>query len=268
MANLSSQVEYLEYDFIEAYLGVAATAIAGTGAATNKLTATAHGLLNGQIVSLSSIVTLTNVAVNTQYYVVNKSANDLQLAATPGGSAIAIGNSGSANILSTTRYRLYYPNKITPNADKNTYEWKGGGRSVKLEALAALTLTLDSASVPEYVRSNVFSKASLVWSDAGLTATNVTGNGGGNEKSGVSVELYLKCYAKKIVAGSEIGIVTRFYNYPVGTFTPVSPRGPESGAVGALPQFAFSATPGAADINGATISGMASDDYCISGELA
>jgi hypothetical protein len=268
MANLSSQVEYLEYDFHEAYLGVAGTAIAGTGAATNKLTATAHGLLNGQIVSVASIVTLANLAVNTQYYVVNKTADDLQLSATPGGSAIAIGNSGTCNILWTKRYRLYFPNKITPNVDKNTYEWKGGGRSVKLEQLAAMVLNLDTASVPEYVRSNIFSKASLTWSDAGLTATNVTGWGGGNEKSGVSTELHLKCYAKKIVSGSEIGIVTRFYNYPVGTLTPVAPRGPESGAVGAQPQFSFSATPGAADINGATIASMASDDYCISGELA
>ena len=268
MANLTSAVEYLEYDFIEAYVGVAGTPIAATAAATNKLTCTTTNLANGQIVSLSSIVTLTGVALLTQYYIVGKTSTDVQLAATPGGSAIAIGNSGSCNILWTQRYRLYFPNKITPNADKNTYEWKGGGRSVKFEQLAALTLTLDSASVPEYVRSNIFSKASLVWSDAGLTASNVTGNGGGNEKSGVSCELYLKCYAKKFVAGSETGVVTRFYNYPTGTLAPVSPRGPESGEVGALPQWSYSATPGAADINGAAISGMASDDYCISGELA
>lgn len=268
MANLSSVVEYLEYDFHEAYFERPGTPIAGTGAATDKLTATAHGLVNGDVISLTTIVSLTNVALATRYYVVNKSTNDIQVAATPGGTAIVIGNTGSANIIPILRYRAYYPNKITPSADKNTYEWKGGGRSVKFEQLAALTLTIDSASVPAYLHSNLFSKASVTFSDGALAGSNVIGIGGGNDKSGVSCGLYAKCYAKKIVSGSEVGVVTRFYWYPVGTLSIVSPRAPESGAVGALQQYSFSATPGNADINGATITGMASDDYYLSGEIA
>lgn len=266
MANLSSVVEYLPYDFHEAYLEVSAS-FAGTGASTNKISATSHGLSNGDVVSLGSIVTLSATA-STRYYVVSTAANDFQIATTPGGSAVAIGNSGSATVYYQRRYRLYYPNKITPNVDRNTYEWKGGGRSVKLEQLASMTLTLDSASVPAYVHSNVFSKASLTFNDGSLAGSNVIGMGGGNEKSGVSVGLYLKCYAKKIVSGSETGVVTIFQWYPAGTLTMVAPRGLESGAVGPLMQYSFSATPGSADINGATVTGMASDDYFVAGELA
>ncbi|HEX9441325.1 MAG TPA: hypothetical protein VF909_16690, partial [Roseiflexaceae bacterium] len=199
MANLTSVVEYLEYDFHEAYFERPGTAIVGTAGATDTLTAAAHGLVNGDVVSLTSIVTLTNVAVATRYYIVAKTTNTVQLALTPGGTAIVIGNSGTVNLIPILRYRSYYPNKITPNADKNTYEWKGGGRSVKFEQLAALTLTIDSASVPAYVHSNVFSKASMTFNDGALAGSNVIGVGGGNDKSGVSVGLYLKCYAKKIV---------------------------------------------------------------------
>lgn len=267
MAPLTNQVEYLEYDFSEAYFERPGTPIAVTGAATNKVTATAHGLVNGDVVSFSSIVTLV-ISPLTRYYVITASANDFQISATPGGSAVAIGNSGTANALPLKRYRLYYPNKITPNADKDTFEWKGGSRSVKLESLAALTLTLDSASVPAYVHSNIFNKDSLTFNDGALAGSNVIAIGGGNDKSGVSVGFYLKCFGKKIVSGSEVATVTRFYWYPVGTLTIVAPRGPESGAVGALQQYSFSATPGNADINGAAIVGMASNDYFMAGELA
>jgi hypothetical protein len=268
MALITAIVEYAEYEFSEAYAERPGTAIAGTGAATNKLTATAHGLVNGDVVSLTDIVTLTGVAAATRYYVVGKTTNDFQLAATPGGSAIAIGNSGSANVYAITRYRLYFPNKITPNADTNTFEWKGGARVLKLTSLAALTLTLDVACVPPYFHSNVFNKASVVFNDGALAGSNVIGLGGGNDKQGVTTGLYLKCLAKKLVSGAEIGIVTRFYWYPAGTLALTAPRGPESGAVGSLQQYTYSATPGAADINGAAISGMASDDYCLTGELA
>jgi hypothetical protein len=266
MAVLSTNVEYLEYDFTEAYFEVGGS-IAVTGAATNKLSATAHGLVNGDVVSFGGITTLT-ISTLTRYYVVNKTTNDFQIATTPGGSAVAIGDSGSATAKIITRYRLYYPNKITPNADKNTFEWKGGSRSVKLESLAALTLTLDSASVPQYLHSVLFNKASLTFQDGALAGSNAIGVGGGSDKNGVSVGLYLKCNAKKIVNGAETAAVTRFYWYPVGTLTMTAPRGPESGAVGPLQQYSFSATPGSADINGAAISGMASDDYFVSGEIA
>lgn len=267
MALITSAVEYLEYDFHEAYFGVAAS-VAATGAATNKLSATAHGLADGQMVSLADIVTLTNVSASTIYFVVNKTANDFQIAATPGGSAIAIGNSGSATVKYVTRYRFYYPNKSTPNTDRNTYEWKGGGRSVKLEQIAAMTITLDSASVPAYLHSVLFNKSTITFQDAALTGSNSIGYGGGNDKSGVTVEMYLKCYAKKIVSGTETGVVVRYYWFPSGTLTMVSPRGLESGATGPLQQYSFSVTPGASDINGATVTNLASDDYYVAGEIA
>lgn len=268
MAVLSTNVEYAEYDFSEAYIETKGTLAAASGASTNKLTYNAHGLNNGDVVSLADISGLSLVTAATRYYVVNKATNDFQVAATPGGSAIAIGNSGSADVYYIKRWRLYYPNKVTPTNDTNKYEWKGGGRVLKLDQLAAQQLALESATVPQYVHSNIFSKDSLTFQDGALTGSNAIGVGGGNDKNGVTVGMYLKCYAKKLVNGSEVGVVTRFYWYPTGTLTMTAARGLESGANGPLQGYTFNATPGNADIMGATIAGFNSDEYYMTGEIA
>ena len=263
MTVLPTNVEYLEYDFNQLFVRTAATAIAGTGAATNKLTATAHGLSNGDVVSLSAIVTLTNVAALTRYYVVGVTANDLQLALTPGGSAIVIGNSGSANILSFLDVELYYPNTATAEPATTSYEWKGGGNTVNLDTLSGLKLSIDSRSVPQYADSVIFSKDEITISGA----DNAIGFGGGNQKSGVTVGLLIYRNAKKIVSGSETGVVTRVYEYMAGTLTLAKPAGVTTGEVGDMPGYSFSATPGNADINGAAVSGMHAEDFFVSYEL-
>lgn len=82
--------------------------IAGTGISTavavtftdvgDLVTRTAHGLLNGQIVSFPTIVTTTGIVVNTPYYVVNKAANTFQVSLTNGGAAIALTTNGSGTL--------------------------------------------------------------------------------------------------------------------------------------------------------------------------
>ncbi len=263
MTVLPTNVEYLEYDFSQLFARKAATPIVGTGAATNKLTATAHGLANGDVVSLSSIVTLTNVAVLTRYYVIGVTTNDLQLSTTPGGSAIAIGNSGSANILSFNDVELFYPNQASAEPSTTSYEWKGGGKTVNLDTLSGLKLSIDSRSVPSYAHSVLFTKDEIVISGA----DNVIGFGGGNDKSGVTVGMYIIRNAKKLVNGSETAVVQRFYDYPAGTLTLKTTPGITTGEVGSMMGYSFSATPGNHDINGATIVGMDDEDFFIHGEL-
>lgn len=70
-------------------------------AATSLLTSAAHGLLNGQRVRVEAMPGLslpTGLAASTTYYVVTSSTNTLQLAATQGGSAIALTGDGAGNI--------------------------------------------------------------------------------------------------------------------------------------------------------------------------
>ena len=259
---ITTGVEYLERGFDRLIIRTAADAIAGTGAATNKLTATAHGLSDNDIVSLSAIVALTNVSTLTRYYVVSATANDLQLALTQGGTAIVIGNSGSANILSYEDLELYYPNQASIDATTTDYEWNGGDNLVKLSELSGLTLNIDSASVPVYVDATVFSKTEIV--EGGLT--NVVGVGGGSHKQGATIGMLVYRNAKKIVNGAETGTVVRIYNYPAGTLTLRTVPGGQSREVGTLFGYSFSATPGNTDINGATITGMATDDFFYWGE--
>jgi len=264
MANLTTDVEYLEYGFKQLFVRTAAEPIAATAAATNKLTATAHGLQNGDIVSLADIVTLTNVATDTRYYVVGRTANDFQIALTAGGSAIVIGNSGSADVLSFLDVELRYPNQASAEPATTSYEWKGGDKTVNLDTLEGLKLNIDSRSVPSYAQSIIFDKDEIVIGGA----ANVTGFGGGNDKSGVTIGLYIIRNAKKIVNGSEVGIVERFYEYPAGTLTLRTPPGITTSEVGSMLGYSFSATPGNHDINGALIAGMDSNDFFIHGELA
>lgn len=78
----------------------------------------AHGLYDGCKVSFASITSTTGISTNTTYYVVNKTADTFKLAATMGGSALALTTNGSGT--------LYFPKyktavvTITPNGGNLT----------------------------------------------------------------------------------------------------------------------------------------------------
>ena len=57
-----------------------------------------HGLVNGNIVSFTTIVTTTGITVLTPYYVVNANTNGFQVSLTLGGAPIALTNNGSGTI--------------------------------------------------------------------------------------------------------------------------------------------------------------------------
>jgi len=258
---ITAGVEYLERGFDRLIVRKAAD-LAATGASTNKLSATAHGLNNGDIVSLTDIVTLTNVSTGTRYYVISAATNDFQIAATLGGSAIVIGNTGSATVNYYDDYELFYPNQASVDQTTTDYEWNGGDNLVSLSELSGLTLNIDSASVPVYVHGAIFSKSEIT--EGGLS--NAIGFGGGDDKQGATVGMVIYRNAKKVVNGAEVGSVTRIYNYPAGTLTLRAVPGAQSREVGSLFGYSFSATPGNTDVNGATITGMESDDFFYSGE--
>ena len=62
----------------------------------DKLTATAHGLRNGDIVQLTTTDTFPGgLAANVLAYVVNKTTNDFELSLTEGGAAVNITSNGT-----------------------------------------------------------------------------------------------------------------------------------------------------------------------------
>jgi arsenate reductase-like glutaredoxin family protein len=70
---------------------------------------TAHGLENGDQVSFATITTTTGITNNTIYFIVNKTADTFQVAATSGGTAIALTSNGSG----TLRYRSVIESIVT-----------------------------------------------------------------------------------------------------------------------------------------------------------
>jgi hypothetical protein len=74
----------------------------GTGlalaAAGDTVTASAHGLTNGQSVRLSSIVSATGVNSTDPYFVVQPTTNTFKLALTNGGAPVDITADGTATV--------------------------------------------------------------------------------------------------------------------------------------------------------------------------
>lgn len=71
---------------------------------------TAHGLSNDQPVSFATVVTTTGVVTNTIYYVVNKTADNFQVAATVGGAALPLTTNGSGTLNYGTFIQSIVPN--------------------------------------------------------------------------------------------------------------------------------------------------------------
>jgi hypothetical protein len=92
-------------------LVVLQTAMACTlTAASNLVTATAHGLVNGQIVSFSEITTTTGIVINTDYYVIEATADTFKVSATLNGAALTLTGNGTAvldaKLVAGTDYKM------------------------------------------------------------------------------------------------------------------------------------------------------------------
>lgn len=102
---------------------------------TDKASYTAHGLVNGQSLyfTVSGGSMPTGLSANTIYYVVNKSANDFQLAATKGGSAIDFTTNGSGTITAhiTSIYITHNLNSL--DVDIQAYD-KSDGQTIEFDA--------------------------------------------------------------------------------------------------------------------------------------
>lgn len=78
-----------------------------TGSAgTDTITYTAHGLAAGAAVQFLTLVGGTGLTVGTQYYVINPTANDFQVALTPGGTFVGFSTNITAGTWITERQQL------------------------------------------------------------------------------------------------------------------------------------------------------------------
>lgn len=75
-------------------------------AATDRINATAHGLLDGDRVYVTAVTGGAGISLNRNYYVVNSTTNDFQISLTAGGAAVNITSDGTALAYSKVAYRL------------------------------------------------------------------------------------------------------------------------------------------------------------------
>ena len=245
------------YTIKHGYAQVAGTPIAATGAATNKLSATAHGLVEGDVVTPSAHATLT-VTNYQRYYVKYVDANSFQVATTKGGSAVAIGDSGSATIVPIKQYELDWVNKIGAASEKDNYDWSGSNQKTHLEILSRITLTIDLDCIPIAAHAAIFGKTVLTEATlvGGMVVGSAVGYGGGNDGQGATIGLFFE-----VAALESAGETVKSYGvwYPRGILTLSQAPGFTSGAVADKQQYNFSAIKGSTDIANGTIAGLSSD---------
>jgi hypothetical protein len=95
------------------------------------ITVTGHGLTNGIpvfLIASDSATVPTGLALNTKYWIVNASADTVQLATTIGGSAIAIFSTGSGSFALKVGARNYSDanNRVELDNERFTFVASGG----------------------------------------------------------------------------------------------------------------------------------------------
>lgn len=254
---MSSLAYYKSYELTHAYALTKPASIAATGAATNKLSATAHGLAEGDTVVLTSFVTLTNVTAGTRYFVKYVDANSFNLALTSGGSAIAIGDTGSAVVQPYTITELDWTKQAKTTTDRNTFEWNGSARSFEISTIKKMSVAIDLDCIPTAAHKAIFSKSAITGAlPGGMTTSTAVGFGGGNDKAGVSASLLLTGYALKGEAQTVVNIAVLFAS---GVLSLVAAPGFTSGAVGDPWQYSYAAVRSLTDVAGGLVGGASSD---------
>ena len=84
---------------VGAFRSVTTPVVMAADVTANTITWSAHNFSNGQKISFSAITTVTNIAINTTYYIVNVATNTFQIALTAGGAAIYLtGSNGNLSV--------------------------------------------------------------------------------------------------------------------------------------------------------------------------
>lgn len=104
VTDASATVACLNTTDLEAGMVIGGTGVSDGEAFTTQdsgetFTKTAHGFANGTPVYLTALDTTTGFYLNRIYYVISTAANTLQLAATPGGSALPVDADGTATLV-------------------------------------------------------------------------------------------------------------------------------------------------------------------------
>lgn len=115
----------------------------------DTVTLTAHGITAGMRVYFSSITSTTGITANTNYYVINATANTFQLASTLGGSALALTTNGSGTMLygATSVVRNIHISNTTATAATISLSVNGSGATAANNIYRAFSIPANGVHV-------------------------------------------------------------------------------------------------------------------------
>ena len=130
--------------------------------AGDTVTLNAHGLVNGNVISFTTITTTTGITINTSYFVVGATANTFQVASTAGGTAIALTTNGTGNLLSNIhKLNINNAGTITFNANNNTSENPVFSSSVNFTNTGTVNTNASSTNNASLFSANTFTSGRL-----------------------------------------------------------------------------------------------------------
>lgn len=108
------------------------SAVFTTTNATNLFNDVAHGLSNGDCVTVASGTTLpSGLSVSTYYYIINATTDTFKVSTTPGGSAVALADDGTGT-------HTWYQEVLGSVLNVNEYEYIG----ISVDAMTTPSVTL------------------------------------------------------------------------------------------------------------------------------
>jgi hypothetical protein len=233
-------------------------AITGDSTGSTITTDAPHGLAVGDAVALTALGGTTGTALLTRYFVVAAAAaNTLQISATRGGAAIAVGVGADIGMNALIETAFAWPQKAAASNETASITWEGGNAKSKEESLDGVTLQLDFDASNKGAHATVFGKSPITGALPG-GITNAIGFGGGKDKAGVSCGVRLEADAIKSENGVESNV--NFYRwFPMGTLTLKGAGDIQTSAKAGVTSYSFSAVRTLVDLLGDTIEGASSD---------
>lgn len=223
------------------------------------VTSAAHGLSNGWMVSLLTIVTTTGASLLTRYYVIGATTNTFQLAATVGGSAVALTTDGSGTYNAIKEYDIYLANETAIDLKSKSFTYAGDDTELESEQVLGYSVTISADAFQEAVKSALFGLTAITTAlpgttPAGTANTSMLYGGTVTERGGATCGLYFVGTATRVDAatGVETNVyVTRYFW--VGRISGVKPTGLKTGDKADVEQFKFTASKTSVDLVGTAL---------------
>lgn len=223
------------------------------------VTASAHGLSNGFMLSFLTITTTTGISISTRYYVISATTNTFQVATTVGGSAVALTTDGSGTYSAIKEFDIYLANETAVNIKSKSFTYAGDDTELESEQVLGYTVDIKADAFQEAVKQSLFGLTAIttalpVTSPAGTANTSMLYGGTVTERGGAVCGMYFVGTATRVDAstGAETNVYLTRYFW-VGRISGVKPSGMKTGDKADVESYKFTASKTSVDLVGTAL---------------